>query len=292
MDIVSEIKKSFKEGSVLTRIIYVNLGVFLLIKFVDVVFLLSNQSFSLSYWLALPSDLNALLYRPYTVISYMFTHENFIHLMFNLLVLYWFGKMLLYHFEGDKLLGLYLFGGISGGALYIIAYRILPVFAPVDGILIGASASVYAILVALAIYDPNREIHLFFIGKFALKYVVAFYVLISVLSISSSNPGGNIAHLGGALWGWFYISRLRKGKNIGFRVIKFVNSIPDWFDAKPKMKVSYKQPPQPPRDDYEYNRYKNAQQEEINRILDKISKSGYENLSKEEKELLFSQGRK
>jgi len=292
MDIVSEIKKSFKEGSVLTRIIYVNLGVFLLIKLVDVVFLLSNQSFSLSYWLALPSDLNALLYRPYTFITYMFTHENFIHLLFNLLVLYWFGKMLLYHFEGDKLLGLYLFGGISGGGLYLIAYKFLPVFASVNGLLLGASASIYAILVALAVYDPNREIHLFFIGKFALKYVVAFYVLISVLSISSSNPGGNIAHLGGALWGWFYISSLRRGKNIGFRVIKFVNSIPNWFEAKPKMKVSYKQPPQPPRDDYEYNRYKNAQQEEINRILDKISKSGYENLSKEEKELLFSQGRK
>ena len=289
MDIVSEIKQSFKKGSVLTRIVYVNLGVFLFIKLAGVVFMLINKSFSLSYWLALSSDMNALLHRPYTFITYMFLHENFIHILFNLLGLYWFGKMLLYHFESDKLLGLYLFGGISGGVLYVIAYNFLPVFASVDGMLIGASASVYAILVALAVYNPNREIHLFFIGKFALKYVAAFYILLSVLSISSTNPGGNIAHLGGALWGWFYISRLRRGKNTGFEVIKFLNSIPDRFKLKPKMKVTYKQPP---RDDYEYNRNKNLQQEEINRILDKISQSGYENLSKQEKELLFSQGKK
>ena len=286
MDVVSEIKKSFKEGSVLTRIIYVNLGVFLFIKLVGIFFFLANQPFSLVYQLALPSDLNVLLHRPYTFITYMFLHENFLHILFNLLGLYWFGKMLLYHFEGDKLLGLYLFGGISGGVLYIIAYNFLPVFSSTNGMLIGASASVYAILAALAVYDPNREIHMFFIGKFALKYVVAFYVLLSILSVASTNPGGNIAHLGGALWGWFYISSLRRGKNVGFGLIKFVNNIPDWFKMKPKMKVSYKQPP---RDDYQYNRDKNLQQEEINRILDKISKSGYENLSKEEKELLFNQ---
>ena len=290
MDIVNDIKQSFKEGSVLTRLIYVNLGVFLLIKLVGLVFMLASQSFSLSYWLALPSELNAFLHRPYTFITYMFLHESFSHLLFNLLGLYWFGKMFLYHFEGDKLLGLYLFGGISGGLLYILAYNFLPIFSSVNGILMGASASVYAILVALAVYNPNREIHLFFIGKFALKYVAAFYILLSILSISSTNPGGNIAHLGGALWGWFYISRLCKGKDTGAKVIKFINSIPDWFNFKPKMKVTYKK--QPSRNDYEYNSNKNMQQEEINRILDKISKSGYENLSKQEKELLFNQGKK
>lgn len=289
MDIVSEIKKSFREGSVLTRIIYINLGVFLLVKLAGVGSLLINKPFSLSYLLALPSDLDVLVRRPYTFITYMFLHENLFHIIFNLLGLYWFGKMLLYHFENNKLLGLYLFGGISGGVLYVIAYNVLPVFASVDGMLIGSSASVYAILVALAVYDPDREIHLSFIGKFALKYVAVFYVLLSILSISSTNPGGNIAHLGGAFWGWFYISRLRKGKDMGVGVIKFINLIPDWFKQKPKMRVTYKQPP---RNDYEYNRYKSRQQEEINRILDKISKSGYENLSKQEKELLFNQGKK
>lgn len=289
MDIVNEIKKSFLKGSVLTRIIYINLCVFLFIKLVNVFFLLANQPFSLTYLLALPSELDALLYRPYTFITYMFFHENLFHILFNLLGLYWFGKMLLSYFESDKLLGLYILGGISGGVLYIIAYNILPVFSSVDGFLIGSSASVYAILVALAVYDPDREIHLFFIGKFALKNIAIFYVLLSILSISSTNPGGNIAHIGGALWGWFYISRLRKGKNTGFTVIKFINNIPGWFKPKPKMKVTYKQPP---RQDYEYNYYKNMQQEEINRILDKISKSGYDNLSKQEKELLFNQRKK
>jgi membrane associated rhomboid family serine protease len=289
MDIVNEIKQSFKEGSVLTRLIYINLGVFLLLKLAGVVFLLANHTVSLSYWLALPSELNSLLFRPYTFVTYMFLHENFLHILFNLLGLYWFGKMLLYHFEGNKLLGLYLLGGISGGILYVIAYNLFPAFATVDGLLIGASASVYAILVALAVYDPNREIHLFFIGRIQLKYVAAFYVLLSVLSISSTNPGGNIAHLGGALWGWFYIVQLRRGNDLGFRVVKLINNIADLFNRRQKLKVSYKQPP---RNDYEYNRYKNQQQEEINQILDKIAKSGYESLSKQEKELLFNQGKK
>ncbi|MCG6191200.1 rhomboid family protein [Maribellus maritimus] len=289
MDILSDIKQTFKDGSVLTRLIYINLGVFLLVKLVGVFFILANQPFSLTYWLSLPSGLDELIRRPYTLITYMFLHEGFIHILFNLLGLYWFGKLFLYYFEGDKLLSVYLFGGIAGGVLYMISYSIFPVFASVNGLLLGASASVIAILVAVAVYEPNREIGLMFIGNVALKYVAGFYVLLSILSISSSNPGGNIAHIGGAVWGWFYIYQLRRGNDIGRGLIKFLNKIPDMFSRKSKMKVTYKQPP---RDDYEYNRQKNVQQEEINRILDKIAKSGYESLNKEEKELLFKQGKK
>ncbi len=289
MDIFSEIKQTFKQGSALTRLIYINLGVFLLVKLVAVFFILANHRFSLEYWLALPSDVTQLLHRPYTIITYMFLHENFLHILFNLLGLYWFGKMFLYHFEGNKLVSLYLLGGIAGGILYIASYNFFPVFASVDGILLGASASIFAILVALAVYDPNREIYLFFIGKFPLKYVAAFYVLLSILSISTTNPGGNIAHVGGAIWGWFYISQLRRGKDRGAGLVKFINRIPDMFSGKPKMKVTYKQPP---RDDHEYAHQKHVQQEEINRILDKIAKSGYESLTKQEKELLFNQGKK
>ena len=289
MDIISDIKHTFKEGSVLTRLIYINLGVFLLVKLVAVFSILSNQAFSLSYWLSLPSDVNNLIRQPYTIITYMFLHESFLHILFNLLGLYWFGKLFLYHFEGNKLLSVYLLGGIAGGVLYMVSYSIFPVFASVNGLLLGASASIFAILVAIAVYDPNREIHLMFIGPVALKYVAGFYILLSVISISSSNPGGNIAHLGGAAWGWFYIYQLRRGKDWGRGLVKFLNKIPDTFTQKSKMKVTHKQPP---RDDYEYNRQKNKQQEEINRILDKIAKSGYESLTKEEKELLFKQGKK
>jgi hypothetical protein len=155
--------------------------------------------------------------------------------------------------------------------------------------MLGASAAVFAILVAVAVYDPNREIHLFFIGRFPLKYIAGFYVLLSILSISSSNPGGNLAHLGGAAWGWFYIYQLRRGKDWGSGLVNIIDKLAEFFKPRERMKVTHKQPP---RDDYEYNRQKNLHQEEINRILDKIAKSGYDSLTKKEKEILFKQGKK
>lgn len=293
MDIVGDIKRTFKEGSALTRLIYINIGVFLLLKIIGVFFYLSGQSIPLYQWLSVPSVTEALVQRPWTPITYMFLHQGFIHLLFNMLGLYWFGQLFLYHFEGDKLLGVYLMGGLWGAFLYIVAYNLFPAFNSVYGLLLGASASVFAILVAIAFYDPNREIHLFFIGRFPLKYVAAFYILLSVIGISSTNPGGNIAHLGGAFWGWFYIYQLRKGKDMGAGLVGLVNKIGEFlaglFKHKSKMKVTYRKPP---RDDYEYNRQKHKQQDEINRILDKIAKTGYDSLTKQEKELLFKQGKK
>ncbi|WP_297098128.1 rhomboid family intramembrane serine protease [uncultured Draconibacterium sp.] len=293
MDIAGDIKRTFKEGSVLTRLIYINIGVFLLLKIIGVFFYLSGQSLPVYEWLSVPSVVDVLVQRPWTPITYMFLHERFLHLLFNMLGLYWFGQLFLYHFEGDKMLGVYLMGGLWGAFLYIIAYNFIPVFDSANAILLGASASIFAILVAVAFYDPNREIHLFFIGRFPLKYVAAFYVLLSVIGISSTNAGGNIAHLGGAFWGWFYIYQLRKGKDMGAGLVNLVNKIGKFFEGlfkhKSKMKVTYRKPP---RDDHEYNRQKHHQQDEINRILDKIAKSGYESLTKKEKELLFKQGKK
>lgn len=288
MGIWDDIKRTFKEGSVLTRLIYINLGVFLVVKITGVLFYLAGQSLPLAEWLSAPSDIHQLLVQPWSLVTYMFLHVGFLHLLFNILGLYWFGKLFLYHFEGSKLLGLYLLGGISGALLYVAAYNLLPVFVSVNGLLLGASASVVAILVALAVYDPNREIHLLFIGPVALKYIAAFYVLLSVIGISSSNPGGNLAHLGGAAWGWFYIYQLRRGKDRGAGLIRLLDKLAQGIKPKSKMKVTFKQPP---RNDYEYNSYKNSKQEEINQILDKIAKSGYESLSKEEKEILFKQGK-
>ncbi len=288
MDIFGDIKQTFKEGSVLTRLIYINLGVFLLVKLVTVLFYLAGASFPLANWFSVPSDLTALIHRPWTLVTYMFLHVGFLHLLFNVLGLYWFGKMFLYHFEGRKLLSLYLMGGISGALVYIIAYNVFPAFTSVHGLLLGASASVFAILVALAVHEPNREILLMFIGPVKMKYVAAFYVLLSVVSISTSNPGGNLAHLGGAAWGWFYISQLRRGKDWGYGLVRFLDKVAKAMEPRSRMRVTYKQPP---RDDHEYNKQKHEQQEEINHILDKIAKSGYESLTKKEKEILFKQGK-
>jgi len=290
MDIWNEIKRTFKEGSALSRLIYINLGVFLVIKIIGVFFYLAGRNFFLIEWLSVPSDLTMLAGRPWTPLTYMFLHAGFLHLLFNILGLYWFGKLFLYHFEGEKLWVVYLLGGISGAFLYVFAFNIFPAFVAVRGLLLGASASVLAILTATAVYDPNREIHLFFIGRFPLKYVAIFYVVLSVIGISASNPGGNLAHLGGAAFGWFYIYQLRRGKDTGSWLTGFADTIKNQMKRRDKMKVSFHN--QPPRDDYEYNRQKNMYQEEINRILDKIAKSGYDSLTKKEKEILFKQGRK
>lgn len=293
MDIASDIKRTFKEGSALTRLIYINIGVFLLLKVIAVFFYLAGEAFPLYNWLSVPSFSGGLLRMPWTPVTYMFLHKGFLHLLMNVLGLYWFGQLFLYHFEGRKLISVYLLGGLAGAAFYFIAYNVFPVFSSSIGLLLGASASVFAIIVAVAFYDPERELHLFFIGRFPLKYVAAFYVLLSIIGISASNPGGNIAHLGGAFWGWFYIYQLRKGKDMGAGLVDFIEKTGKWFSESFKkrsnMKVTYKQPP---RNDHEYKRQQNIQQDEINRILDKIGKSGYESLSKQEKELLFKQGRK
>ncbi len=293
MDIVGDIKRTFKEGSVLTRLIYINIGVFLLMKIVGVFFYLAGQPYLLVDWLSLPSNTTELISKPWTPVTYMFLHPGFIHLLFNILGLYWFGKLFLYHLEGDKLLGVYLLGGLAGAALYVISYNVFPVFENDNSILLGASASVFAVLTAGAFYDPDREIMLPLVGTFKLKYVAIFYILLSVIGVSSTNAGGNIAHLGGAFWGWFYIFQLRKGKDMGAGLVKFLDDIAKklvkLFKPKSHLTVTHKQPP---RDDRDYNRQKNSQQEEINHILEKIAKSGYDSLSSKEKELLFKQGKK
>ncbi|TNF43203.1 MAG: rhomboid family intramembrane serine protease [Bacteroidetes bacterium] len=292
MDILSDIKRTFKHGSALTRLIYINLGVFLLVHIIGVVLFLSGQPNLIPDWLSVPSNISELIKRPWTPVTYMFLHTGFIHILFNILGLYWFGKLFLYRLEGDKLLGVYLMGGLSGAVFYVISYNVFPVFESINGLLLGASASVFAILVAIAVYDPDNEIHLSFIGSFRLKYVALFYVLLSVIGISATNPGGNIAHLGGAAWGWFYIAQLRKGKDRGSGLVRILDklslTIQNWFKPKNNLTITFKQTP---RDDYEYNRLKKAEQEEINRILEKIAKSGYDSLSKSEKELLFKQGK-
>lgn len=292
MDILDEIKQTFKHGSVLTRLIYINVGAFLLMKIVGVFFYLAGQHNFLVEWFSLPSDLSILKTRPWTIVTYMFMHAGFIHLLFNILGLYWFGKLFLNHFEGAKLLSVYLLGGFAAGLLYLIAYNVFPAFMGTRAILLGASGSIFAILVAAAFYDPERQLMIPLIGTFALKYIAAFYVVLSVIGISASNAGGNIAHVGGAFWGWFYIHQLGKGKDLGAGLVTFIDrlgkNITQAMKPKENMKVSFKQAP---RDDYEYNRQKHIQQEEMNIILDKIAKSGYDSLSKKEKEILFKQGK-
>ena len=206
MSIVDEIKASFKSGNALVKIIYINIAVFLAVKLLGVFVTLLQLDYKIApvYWLSVTADLYSLMYKPWTVFSYMFVHEQFFHILFNMLWLFWFGQIFLRYFNEKKLISLYILGGLAGAALYIIAFNVFPVYNTMN-IMIGASASVIAIVVAISFYIPDHTINLMFIGPVKLKYLALASILIDLLSITSSNAGGHIAHLGGALFGYIYI---------------------------------------------------------------------------------------
>ena len=292
MTIAEEIKSSFKHGSVLTRLIYVNIGVFLAVRIIYVIFYLAGQEVGLQNWLSLPADFNQLMKAPWTLFSYMFLHWGFLHILFNILWLYWMGRIFLMYFSENQLLGVYILGGIAGGLFFILAYNLFPVFSKVIVFsrLLGASASVIAIILAVATYVPNHVIHLIFIGQVKMKHLALFSIIIYIIGIASSNAGGNLAHLGGAVFGYIFARTYRNHRiDITQWMTGIFGSIKSLFDFhRSPIKVTYRSG----RNEHmEYNRRKNIKQEEINRVLDKISKSGYDSLTKEEKELLFKMGK-
>jgi membrane associated rhomboid family serine protease len=293
MAIIDEIKDSFKKGSVLTKLIYVNLFVFICVKLIQVIFFLFNfgeAGILIIDWLAVPASISELLSRPWTIFTYMFLHEGFLHILFNILWLYWLGRIFLEYLDGRKLLGVYILGGLAGAALYILAFNLFPAFAnilPVSRAL-GASAAVLAVVISISVYVPNYTIYLLFLGPVKLKYIAAFMIVLDIISISGSNAGGHIAHLGGALFGWFFIRQYRQGRDITKGINRMADRMVNLFKPSGKLKVEYRKT----RNDYEYNKQKARKQQHIDDILDKISKSGYESLSKEEKEILFKVSKK
>ena len=229
MSIADEIKKSFKSGNALIKLLYINIAVFLAVKIIGVIFFLLSidPSFSLVNWLGVPADLNNLIFKPWTIFTYMFLHQEFLHILFNMLWLYWFGLIFLRYFNDKKLISVYIVGGLAGAALYILSFNIFPVFNQVIQMsyALGASASVIAIVIATSVYAPNHTINLMFFGPVKLKYIAIVTIVIDILSIASSNAGGHIAHLGGALFGYLYISQLRKGKNITKGFDRFMDKV-------------------------------------------------------------------
>ena len=293
MSILDEIKQSYKKGSVLNKLIYINVGVFLALHILLIFLTLGNVVErgagvnSILYYLAIPADLLSLARRPWTVITYMFTHGELYHILFNLLILFWFGKFFILEFGLKKVLGIYLLGGLAGGALYVLFYNVFPAFSDVREVAVctGASASIMAIVMAVAAYVPNRNMNIVLIGPVKILYVALFIFTMSTILDFTDNTGGKIAHIGGALVGFLFADSYKKGKSFMKGFDRFLDSISGLFKpGKKKMKVSYKRP----ADDFEYNKQKADEQKEIDHILDKISKGGYDSLSKSEKEKLFN----
>ena len=294
--LIEEIKRQYRSGSGLIKLIFVNIGVFLLIHLVGLLcwlFGIANGTDLMVYWLALPADLGNLMVKPWTLISYMFLHESLMHILFNMVMLFFGGQIFLQFLNEKKLVGVYVLGGLAGGLLYVLSFNIFPVFSPYlpASLALGASASVMAILIAAATYVPNFVVRLLFLGNVKLKYIAIAYVVLDLISIRQGNSGGHIAHLGGALLGYLFAKQLQSGKDMTRGVNRFLDYLKAAFSSKRKMKVVYKNPGKT-KDDYDYNAQKKANQERVDAILDKIAKSGYDSLTGEEKAILFDQSKK
>jgi membrane associated rhomboid family serine protease len=270
--------KMVNSGSRLNLFIGINVLVFLIIGIVAVFDLFTGSMMAdrLTKLLSMPAWLPYLPYKFWTPLTYMFLHREFFHILFNMLWLYWMGRIFEEYLKPEQFTFTYIAGGLAGALFYILAYNIFPAFSTnaENSVILGASASVNAIVIAIATLLPDYSIMLLLFGIVRLKYLAIAFILIDFLSIAASNPGGSIAHLGGALLGFMYIKQLQNGR--------------DWskiFHRRMKLKVVSNQKTA-------RNIHQLPDQEIIDHILDKISKSGYESLSKKEKEQLFNASKK
>lgn len=293
-DFIERLKHRYKTGSVMTRLIFINVFVFIILKIVNVIFTLFNiYAVDLITFLGVPSHIPLLMNRTWTIITYMFVHEGFLHLLFNMLWLYWFGQIFMQYFTGRTLGSLYVLGGLAGALLYVIAFNTIPYYTGMErGWMIGASAAVMAIVMGAAFYRPDVQLNLLFLGPVKIVYIAIFAFVLDFLSLGNPmNPGGHVAHIGGALLGYLFAIQYKKGKDI----TRWIGGAIDWFVGlfkprrqAPRMKVKHARH----ETDWEYNQRKHTEQEEIDAILDKLKQSGYSSLSSEEKRKLFDASKK
>lgn len=244
---------------------------------------------------ALPSQFSEFIFRPWTLLTYSFAHSTsgIMHILFNMLNLYWFGKLIVEYLGNQKLINLYVLGAMFGGVIYLLVYNLAPGLSDQYARMIGASGAVYAIMVAAATLLPEYTFYLMFLGPVKIKYIALFGIVISLLGLQGYNVGGNLAHLGGAAIGYFYIKQLQKGTDWGYWIAGVMNFFKSFFKKQPPIKVTHKKSKTSSRGFSRSTPTKSTatnivDQVEIDRILDKISQSGYDSLSKEEKQKLFN----
>ena len=279
-DIIQQIKNQFKTGDITIKLIFICVGIFLVSTILDLFF--QRSFFSLSDYFASKASFDQFFTQPWGILTYPFFHGNFLHLLLNMLMIFFVGKLFLRYFRGEDFLTFFLFGSIAGalafmGGSYVFNY---------GNSLVGASAGIYAVFFALVAYIPKTKMQLLFLNiNIPLDFIGYGLIAFDLLMIltDSSNLGGHVSHLGGALFGFLYMKQFERGNDfLGQFFRKLFN--------RNKNKAS-KQRKTPPRDDYEFNSQKVAKQQEIDKILDKISRSGYESLTKEEKDTLFKAGK-
>lgn len=286
MSLTNDIKYKLSHLNVLEKIIAVNLVVYILTFFLKL------------NWFELPSSLGNFIVKPWSIITYAFVHYDLWHIIFNMLWLYVIGRMFLNLFSAKMALNVYFLGAMSGGLLFMLCYTLLPSVFLANSNLVGASAAVRALLIFLCAYMPNQEIR-FFVFNIKLWYVGLAIVILDVFGVftgisnpGTGNAGGNLAHLGGALLGYFYAKQLLKGDDIGKGFERFMDFVANMFKTSKKgpLKTVHKNKSKvggyTKADFNEFNT-----QKKIDVILDKISKSGYDSLTTEEKDFLFRSGK-
>lgn len=287
MGIIDDLKLQYKSGGIAMQLIFWNIGIaiifFLIQAFLPIV------ASNILYWLQLSSLPSDLIYKPWTLITYAFLHANFWHLVFNLLVLNFASRVFLTFFTEKQFLGLYILSSIFAGLIFVATFFLLGIVAP----LIGASAAIMAILFAAATYSPMYQLRLLLIGNVKLWHIAAVFLILDLVQLPKDNMGGHIAHLGGAFFGFLYIKLLQNGTDLSLIVTKIVDFFANIFKPKkgtPFKKV-HKNPIKPQQKTTSKIVTKDKTQQQIDEILDKISQSGYDSLTKEEKEFLFKAGK-
>lgn len=297
---LEEFKNAFQKpnnGHVQLIIINVVVFLFLAILYVfstiggfDGVFTAIQNQFSI------PPKFGEFISRPWTIFTYGFTHslKDIFHILFNMLSLYWFGKLFIEYLGSDKLIATYLLGVLAGAIIYLLMFNTIPYFVNQSGFpgMVGASAGVYAVMVAAATLLPDYTFFLLFLGAVRIKYIALFFIVLSFIGTTSTNAGGNLAHLGGALIGFVYVKQLQVGVNWGGWITITLDWIRGLFTTRSKVKVTYRSAEPKTKPSKTATGPSKASQDEIDAILDKISDRGYESLSKEEKEKLFNASKK
>ncbi|MFO8147604.1 MAG: rhomboid family intramembrane serine protease [Bacteroidota bacterium] len=297
MSAADKIRHKFQTASVVEKLIGINVLVFILFYvFKTIAFLFQLPSDFLLEWLVFPKEPGEYIFKPWSIITYSFMHSGIWHILANMLILFYAGSYFLSYFSAKKLLTFYFLGVIVGAMVYMLSYNLFPAFeATGRSYLLGASAGVMAVLVGIATRIPHMRIRLLILGSVKFWYIAAFLVILDVVQIPFGNAGGHFAHLGGALFGYFYSSQLAKGNDIasGFEkaVIWFLGLFESSKKSKPIMRTVYKKTGHTTSKRASSKISKTEKQEKIDSILDKISKSGYESLTKQEKDFLFNAGK-
>jgi membrane associated rhomboid family serine protease len=290
-----EFKSAFnKYNNAHVQLIIINLVAFVVMALLYVIakWTRLDEMFAVVYeQFSIPRDFGVFITRPWTIVTYSFTHSlsDILHILFNMVGLYWFGRLFVEYLGSDKLIALYVLGGLAGAFLYLFVFNVLPTpdfLADSPRGMVGASASIFAIMTATAVLLPNYSFYLLFLGPVKIKYIAAVYIFISILGSVGSNAGGDIAHIGGALIGYVYMKQLQAGSNWGMWITTTLEWIKSLFKPRQNVKVSYRKDKNTAEKPGKGE--KNYTQDEIDDILDKISAGGYESLTREEKEKLFN----